>query len=454
MLGRPHKSATAKKFGLALLAALGLGGILQAHCNETVTLRGKLVSGRDLLPLHALQQGVVTTVYASLGEHVDKGAPLLGLDPNLSPEGLVEQERRLAAQQLSHAQLQRTYDRVVQLLAKPEQTRTVALKDLGVSGDTFALISDLYSARLELDGASEASRHRSGQQKAHTASEIALAERNVALLTRNLELSRQSIAARDSALQAKRRDFENLGKLAEKGLVSSTDVTRERDGLLQAEMVVGDARKQNDQLELDISNQRLHISELKSQDDSAAEEGEQRVHAAQVRYDLRLARLAEWKAALAQQLAEQAQVPGGAPTKEAKQTRVVHSPVAGTLVQVGYGLPGDHVERGFLLALIRPEGALARAQLQVSPLDVLRLRSGQPARVEIDAYPARRFGRLPGCIDQIFALPDGNSFCATLSLGQTSLRVYGVEAALLPNLTVHAQVTVNRRRLWEIVSGR
>jgi multidrug resistance efflux pump len=417
------------------------------------------VASREVIPLHAANQGIVTTVYASLGEHVDKGGPLIGLDPNLSPERLFEQERRLAAEQQGTAQLERTHEMLKKLLEAPEPSRLLALKDLGVNEDTFSLVNDLYTARLELDGANQAQRSSAGHQKSQLASEIGLAQRNIDLLKRNLAASKQNLAARDAALQAKRQDFSGLGKLAEKGLVSSTDVTHERDSLLQAEMGLDEAHKQADQLELEISNRNLHISELKNQAESSDEEAGRRIRSAQVRYDLRLARLKELQTSLARQL-QGLRRASAQPASHldvsstSAEAHVVHSPVAGIVVRVGYSRIGDRVERGDLLALIAPDGSQARANLQVSPLDVLRLRPGQAASVEIDAYPARRFGSIPGTVEQVFALPDGNSFAAIIGLNKTTLRVYGVEAALLPNLTVHAEISVAPRRLWDVVVGR
>jgi multidrug efflux pump subunit AcrA (membrane-fusion protein) len=440
--------------------ALLLFSLFFAHCTEEVALQGVLTGDRHTVVVHTPAHGTVLRALVGVGDCVVSGAPLVMLDPNLTPEGLAEQMRRLASADQDRGRLEKARDLVAQLVSSPEKVRTFALNNLGLTGETFNLVNDLYTARLEFDNATEYRRLNVVHQKVQLASEAILVQRNIELLRRSLESSKKAAGSRDAALQNKRKDFEALMKLADKGLVSATDVSRERDGLLQAELAVNENHKQVDQIELDISNRSLHISEIKMQSETVEEDANNRLSAAKLRYELRLARLSEHRTSLDRQLKDAQLVPiirshavPGSDSEAAPPAAslTLNSPVTGMVVKLGFTGVGDSLAAGQFVASIQPKDSRQMAMLEVSPLDALRLRPGQRAYVSIDAYPARRFGSIEGRVEKVFARPDGITFAAVVSLAKNTLQVRGVTAPLLPNFAVHATVELGQRRPYDLI---
>ncbi|HET8775905.1 MAG TPA: HlyD family efflux transporter periplasmic adaptor subunit [Thermoanaerobaculia bacterium] len=65
---------------------------------------------------------------------------------------------------------------------------------------------------------------------------------------------------------------------------------------------------------------------------------------------------------------------------------------------------GQFVARGAVLAEITPRGRALEFEGVVAPHDIARVRTGLPARIELDAYPRRQFGALDGRVT--FVAPD------------------------------------------------
>ena len=436
------------------MTALGMGGgvalalgLLQ--WDHSAVLQGRLVADRNTSVVLAPQTGRVVSVGAGTGEHVDAHHILVTLDVSGASEALTAFPPQPQPQAQDERSLKKAIEVIAGLLAAPAKLRAASLTTLGVTGDTFSLINDLYTARLELDRASEYRRLNAAHQKSQLESEIALAQRNIELLRHSLQSAKKAAQGRTAALNSKNQDFSNLLKLAEKGLVPATDVSRERDAILQAEVSEADNRKQLDQVELDISNRNLQISELRMQTENVTEDANSRVQAATLRYDLRLARLAEHKTILERSLL------GAAALSEAGQAHIlpIEAPVSGIVQRLGYTGPGDRVGAGTLLASVLPDGQKPVALLDVPPLAALRIHPGQKVRLSIDAYPARRFGTLEGKVERIFACDDSQRFAARVIVSEPWLRVDDVAAPLLPNFEVHAHLVLGKRRLIAALFG-
>ena len=452
-LQRVHQGTVALVLGVL---AVTLAFAFMGKIFEVVFMQGKVVADHNLALVHANANGLVTRVFASVGDHLDKDAPLLLLDPNMSPEKLADTESRLSTQQDEKSQLEKNLAVVQQLIAAPESLRTASLSTLGASGETFNLLNEVITARQDLETAAESRRINAAHQREQTSSELAMVQRNIELLKRNLEVAKRDAKTREETVALKRRDFDGLMKLAEKGLVSATDVNRDRDSMLAAETAFSDVRKQVDQIELDISNRNLATGTLRMQNETSAEEANNRYNGAKLRFDLRMARLKEHKVTLERQVnnAQQNLTSMQSSLKVAGEGGpglLVRTPVAGTLVRLRFVSSGDSVNLGAHVATLLPDGAAAVVLARLPHRDVGRVREGQSARIKVDAYPYVQFGSIAATVTRVFAEPDSPEFTAKLLLSRPSIDVHGTAMPLLPGMRTHVEVFTEERRLIDLL---
>ena len=452
-LQRVHQGTVVLAAGM-LAATLGFAFVGKIF--DVVHVQGKVVADHNLSVVHANAGGLVTRVFASVGDHLEKDAPLLLLDPNMSPEKLADTESRLNTQQDEKSQLEKNLAVVQQLVAAPETLRTASLSTLGATGETFNLLNEAVTARQEMETAAESRRINAAHQREQTSSELAMVQRNIELLKRNLEVARRDFKTREETVAFKRRDFEALMKLAEKGLVSTADVNRDRDSLLAAETAFSDTRKSVDQIELDISNRNLSTGQLRMQNETNAEEANNRYNGAKLRFDLRLARLKEHKVVLERQVTYAQQ--NLTSMKSALKTAgdggpglIIRTPVAGTLVRLRYVSTGDNVTPGSHVATLLPDGVAAVVLARLPHRDVGRVHEGQKARIKVDAYPYAQFGTIGATVMRVFAEPDSPEFTAKLLLSRPSIDVMGTAMPLLPGMRTQVEVFTEERRLIDLL---
>ncbi|HET6345695.1 MAG TPA: hypothetical protein VFH51_12235, partial [Myxococcota bacterium] len=344
--------------GAALCALLASWGLV-LHLN-TLTVEGEIGSDHALVSLRAPTKGTLSQVLSSVGAHVAADQVVFTIDPHVSADQRAEARIRRERQSNDRQHLEKALEVVNKILKSPELVRGGSLSSLGVSGDTFGILDDLYVARLKLDNALDSMKVTVPHQKAQVASELELVQRTIDLLKRNLEMGRKAMEARTAALHVKRQDFAALLKLADKGLVPATDVNREREALLQAEVAVSDNQKSVDQIELDISNRTLHLSELRIKSEGLAAEASNRYNGARLDFELRLARLGEHKKALEQALAglggaRSADAPEGDPDGAGGDDFAVRAGAAGVLVSMHRLALGESVQEGDVLAAVHPD---------------------------------------------------------------------------------------------------
>lgn len=140
----------------------------------------------------------------------------------------------------------------------------------------------------------------------------------------------------------------------------------------------------------------------------------------------------------------------------------IRAPAAGT-IQVSPGLrPGAFVAPGELLGIISPDEELL-VEAAVSPRDIGQVYPGQPAKLQIDAFPHTDWGLLEGTVVQVSddlvadePVSPGAAFRygfrVLIRPAATQLRRFdGTEATLRKGLTVNARLRASRRSLFEIL---
>jgi multidrug resistance efflux pump len=136
---------------------------------------------------------------------------------------------------------------------------------------------------------------------------------------------------------------------------------------------------------------------------------------------------------------------------------VIRAAESGVITRLHVPAPGQFLERGAVLAEIAPRGRPMELEAMVQPQDMARVRPGLAARVELDAYPRRQFGELPGRVT--FVAPDRGEKgyrvrIAMDDVGRASARPGGLKPALRPGMTGTVAVISDRSPLYRVVGER
>lgn len=177
-----------------------------------------------------------------------------------------------------------------------------------------------------------------------------------------------------------------------------------------------------------------------------------------------LAQLPLDTAAKANQLRGQlSQLDASLAQNEAQRDTVSRAPVAGTVSAVLIK-PGQAVSPGQSLLAIMPEGSVLQAQLLVPSSAIGFVHAGTPVVLHYQAFPYQKFGVQHGTVvavsrsaltpDQITTLlgqqpPSQPMYRVEVKLLSQSIKAYGKQRALLPGMTLEADLLLDRRRMIE-----
>jgi membrane fusion protein, peptide pheromone/bacteriocin exporter len=141
---------------------------------------------------------------------------------------------------------------------------------------------------------------------------------------------------------------------------------------------------------------------------------------------------------------------------EEQTLTVVRAPVAGT-VQGLVGLAeGTYVLPGQLLGFISPDDRLV-AEAYVLPRDIGLVRTGQRARMQVDAYPYTQWGLLEGEVESVAADSSANlnsTAAYKIVIRPAAMALFlrgGVRGALRKGMTLNARLVVTRRSLLQLL---
>jgi HlyD family secretion protein len=143
--------------------------------------------------------------------------------------------------------------------------------------------------------------------------------------------------------------------------------------------------------------------------------------------------------------------------EEVAQT-TLRAPATGSIQGLTGLFPGAWLSAGQMIGAVSPSDALL-IETYVSPKDVGLLRLGQPARLQIDAYPYTQWGLLDAIVTTLAADSSGTNganstsgFKVTLQPAATTLYLpNGAAGPLRKGLTLSARFVVARRSLFQIL---
>ena len=438
--------------GLVLIATFGLLYFGKVHV--VVAAKGRLIPEGDLVMVQALQSGAVNAVLTHAGDRVAKGAALIKLDVSESGVNLADLQRKQDLQRAQRDAQRTALAEVERIVSDPRAAAATA----GSGGAAAQLIASLENARLKLDTAAEDLR-RVPERQVLMSQEINLTRDNIQLSERNHTARQQSLEAEAAALAQKREQLGNFRRLADNRLLSTLELATEEEKYRAAESALVSGRQRHDADELEISNQKLKLSQLEAKLGSLQRDAEREYRLSDISYQQSRAALAQEARTISSQLQElesniatTAQRIGLAEAQVSLTTIV--APVAGTVTELKIKNAGELVAAGTLVASVAPDSVPLVAEVAVPNKDIGFVRSGTDASIKIDAFPFRQFGIVHATVAQVLpSVGADNSFLVKIRLQRTTLTA-DESIHLFPGLTVQADMLTAQQRLISVLFSK
>lgn len=369
------------------------------------TAQGRIIPAGEVKLIQSAGSGTVRAIYVHDGDHVQKGQPLLDLDPTLSGADLAQTQKSLLAAETDVA-----------------RNRTIA--------DALAGHPSVLSLTSDVPSDVQTTQRRLIQ------AQLSEVDANVASLT----------AARAAALQDARAASATANRLArttpildrEIAAMNALDAKGYAPGLRLMEL-----QRQRDQ---EIGDRQVALAQQAKSEEDATKIAKQ---IADVRETARRGALADLSKAEAEAIVRREDVVKA--DRRSRLQRLV-SPVDGTVQQLAIHTLGGVVEPARNLMVVVPAGSNLEVEAMVRNRDVGFVHEGQPVTVKIDAFPFTRFGTVPGVIKTLSRDAVGNgkeraAYVARIALYQTSINAEGSNILMTPGLTVAADIRTGKRRI-------
>lgn len=144
--------------------------------------------------------------------------------------------------------------------------------------------------------------------------------------------------------------------------------------------------------------------------------------------------------------------------QELRELHIVRAPVDGTAIGFLGLHPGQFIPAEQRLGEISPGGGL-QADVYIGPRDIGFVRTGQPVKLQVDAFPYTEWGMLRGHVRhisqdfvQVGSVP---AFRTVVELEDTRLTsASGLTVELRRGMTVNARFVLERRTLFNVLYGK
>lgn len=380
-----------------------------------VTARGRLVTPLPNIVVQPLETSIVQTIDVRAGQVVRKGDRLATLDPTF------------AAADGS------------QLKSKLDSLNT----------QWASLDAELSGERMERAGEespdSKIQSRLSKERQSSYQSQIRRQTESIARLRSSLETARRD----EEGQQARVRGLKELevmtADLVSKQLAVKSRLLEVRDRLMEAER--GTELARNRQIEI-----RRELSALEAEK-SAYETG--------------------WRQKMLEEMLavsrERDAVSDQLQKANLRQSRVIlTAPADAVVLEVAKLSAGSIVKEAEPFFTLVPISDTLEADVQIDSLDVGYIKIGSKANVKIDAYPFQKHGTLDGSLrtvsqdafrrDNVAQAGMDAYYGGRITLGATRLQDMPANAALLPGMTLTAEIMVGKRSvlsylLWPLTKA-
>jgi hemolysin D len=388
-----------------------------SQVDRVVTARGKLITIEPLMTVQPLETAVVHSIAVGVGDSVKAGDVLATLDPTFSQSEQTADEERLASMTAEASRLE------AEIYNRPF--------DPGWSGDPTV------GRYLKLQAAVYA--HRQAEYRAAVAAAEADAAKFEAALVTNRK-AQAGLEERVSVVSQVEGMRDELFKLS---AGSRLNLLQSRLDRLSLSDQLGEKKNQEKELEAQLASAREQRA--KYMNNWVREAGE------------RLTTLQQQISTEKQKLT----------TAERRRNLVIlRAPADGVVLELGQRSIGSVAKEAEPLITLVPRDTRIEAEVDVDTADVARLRTGDTARVKLDALPFQRHGTINGRVRVITEnsfQPDKNAapgaqtgkdpdgrpafFRARVSLGQVTLHDVPQDFRLIPGMTTTAEILVGKRTI-------
>lgn len=399
---RPPILARMTLYGVVLAIGMSIWWASVSRIDEIVVAPGKLVTSEPIIVVQPLETSIIRSINVGQGDVVRSGQVLAELDPTMTAADAGQLRTQVGAHDAKIARLE------AELMAEVYLPPPRASEDEITQGLLAKQRAASHAAKLADYDA----------QIAHAEASLAAAGNEIAVLERRLagldEIERMRSSLADSG------NGTHLAFLEARDLRFDTEAVIARTNGQQAEA---------EQLLLQLRAQRQNYVEEYRR--LALEE---------------LVKTREERAAALEDLKK-------AELREAMVNLV--APADSAVLEVARRSIGSVVQAAEPIFTLVPLNVVLEAEVTVAAQDIGHIGTGDPARIKFDAFPFQKHGTLEGEVVSIsqdsFArenavLPEGAVFYKVrLAVGEVSLRNLPEDFALLPGMTVSAEINAGER---------
>jgi membrane fusion protein len=283
----------------------------------------------------------------------------------------------------------------------------------------------------ELRAEAAASQARARAQIERLNAEAAQLATRLANLGKELEQLRIQARLQERRVELARQELARGEEIAAKGFMTVRELDQRRSAALAAEQELAGQRRQIAATEREIADSTARITAIAIEKETAAAESRTAI------------------ASLEQRITD----------AESRRVQLVVSPVAGRVAVLPVPV-GQPVAAGATVAIVVPKGARLEAELIVPSRSAGFIRTGQPVRLMLDAFPHQRFGTVEGEVKSIsntvlapseLSIPglkiDEPVFRVRVALTNETIGAYGEAMPLQPGMLLKADVVFERRSL-------
>jgi HlyD family secretion protein len=376
--------------GISLLFFGTLTWAAVSKVDEVATAQAEVIPSSRVQPVRSLTGGLLREIKVESGEQIDKGDPLIELDPTIS--------------EAEYQRLQQLVTMAQQNLARLEAERN------GTAQAGTVLQDQLLASRLqEFDAQQDKAEAEAKRQEAA------------------IQSAQADLAGLDATLAVAQTKANSYGQLAEKGAVARIDYL--------------EAKNQVVTLENQIKSKQQEIFQAQQSFEAATVEAGR----------LGATRQTEILTQIDQQQQELASLQGQlAQAEEQRKRETITAPVDGIVYNVKVVETGATVQSGEELLSIVPEGEELVVDAKVLNRDVGFVKPGMEVKVKLETFPYQEFGLIKGTVARISpnAVTDeqlGLVYPTRVLLDQAAVQVKGQSVPLTPGMTATAEIVTRQK---------
>ncbi|MFT3810506.1 MAG: HlyD family type I secretion periplasmic adaptor subunit [Micropepsaceae bacterium] len=398
---------------IVVAAATAIAWSILSHVEIVAVAEGRIVPRERLQLVEAPDPGVVRRILVQEGEQVKAGQALVELDPAVAGAEAVATRTEYETALLTKA-------RAAAMLAyidrkDPASTSRLVAPD-GVDEDAAAAAAEVVKARIQ---SYEARLAGLSERAAAAASTKRMVEAELAKLRGILPLIREQVVSRRG--------------LVAKGLSPRLPLLQLEERLVeiqgQIEVRSADIERANAEISA-LSNEQIEVRET-FRADAAAE-------------------LSEAEGVLNTRVAAVARA------KQREGFQLLAAPVDGTVHEIAVTTVGEVVEAGDPIVTVVPVGEDFIVEATVLNKDRGFVRSGDPVRLKVEAFPFTRYGYIEGTIEHLSpdAISDekkGLVYPARIRPASTNLDLEGRTMPIAPGMSVQVEIVTGERRVIDYI---